>query len=152
MRSGLSVVLLALALGASAAQDGRTPPRVRPDCGSVVVVECEPRWAPAQPRTVDEAARRERGQAVAARRTPAETHEFERIIIEGEALRRRTLEEAMAPAFPQSRPVDGTFTYTVAEGAQCTCMNRCPPIPFPCCQCSGHMNRYANSPGASPLR
>jgi hypothetical protein len=40
------------------------------------------------------------------------------MVIEGEAIRRRTLEEA--PAFRQTRPGDGSDTHTIAESAQCT--------------------------------
>lgn len=145
--------LLLTARAALAAPEAAPQPAVRalPDCGSVVVVRCEPAQAarPANPR--EETARRERERQSVARR-PDSAQELDRIIIEGEAIRRRTFEETMAPAFPELKPVDGMTTTTIAESAQCTCMNRCPPIPFPCCQCSGHMNRYAASPGASPLR
>lgn len=138
----------------AAAQDVASPGvRVLPDCGSVVIVKCEPsRAARALPKTRSEAARRDQERALAARREAAPVQDLGAVIIEGEAIRRRTLEEAFSPAFPQSRPVDGSYSYTIAESAQCTCMNRCPPPPFPCCQCSGHMNRYSASPGASVLR
>jgi hypothetical protein len=152
--AGCAVTLLLLAaLAAAAAPDAPVQPAVRglPDCGSVVVVRCEPAQADRPPAPRNEAARRERERQFAARRAGS-AQEFDRIIIEGEAIRRRTFDEAIAPAFPALKPVDGTTTTTIAESAQCTCMNRCPPLPFPCCQCSAHPSRYALSPGASPLR
>ena len=127
--------------------------RALPDCGSVVVVKCDPsRAATPLPPSASEAARRDQKRALAARKEASTAQDLGPVIIEGEAIRRRTLEEAFAPAFPQSRPADGSYSYTIAESAQCTCMNRCPPPPFPCCQCFGHMNRCSASPGASVLR
>lgn len=84
------------------------------------------------------------------RRAAAAPLELDRIVIEADPLR-RSVEDAMAGALP-ARPAHGTHTFTTAEGSQCSCMNRCPPLPFPCCQCSAHMSRYSVSPGASPLR
>jgi hypothetical protein len=152
-RSTAWLLLLLTARAALAAPEAAPQPSVRAmsDCGSVVVVRCEPAQATRPPTPRDETARRERGRQSVARR-PASAQELDRIIIEGEAIRRRTFEETMAPAFPELKPVDGTTTTTIAESAQCTCMNRCPPIPFPCCQCSAHPSRYSLSPGASPLR
>jgi hypothetical protein len=147
--------VLVLTLPAAAAAQGVIKPGVRalPDCGSVVIVKCDPApSASVLPQTRDGAPRRDQSRMQTARREPLPIQELEVMTIEGEAIRRRTLEEAFAPAFPQSRPIDGSYTYTIAESAQCTCMNRCPPPPFPCCQCSGHMNRYSVSPGASVLR
>jgi hypothetical protein len=142
-----------LAAAANAQQPKGTAVRALPDCGSVVIVKCDPTpTAKAGPRTPREAVRREQSRGLAARREASTERDLELMIIEGEAVRRRTLEEALAPAFPPVRPADGSYTYTVAESAQCTCMNQCPPPPFPCCQCSGHMNRYSVSPGASVLR
>jgi hypothetical protein len=144
---------LALFLVAAAAAQESDRVRALPDCGSVVVVKCEPtRTAVPLPPSASEAARRDQSRTLAARRENSTAQDLGWAIIEGEAIRRRTLEEAFSPAFPQVRPVDGTYTFTIAESAQCTCMNRCPPPPFPCCQCSGHMNRYSTSPGASVLR
>jgi hypothetical protein len=141
-----------LAAAASAQEHGSNV-RALPDCGSVVIVKCDPtRTANVPPQTPREAARRDQARGLAARREAPTTQDFGLVIIEGEAVRRRTLEEALASAFPQSRPADGSYTYTIAESAQCTCMNQCPPPPFPCCQCSGHMNRYAASPGSTVLR
>jgi hypothetical protein len=142
-----------LAATAAAQEEAGLGVRAVPDCGSVVIVKCEPSHAAhalTKPRS--EASLRDRQRALAARREAAPVQDLGAMIIEGEAIRRRTLDEAFSPAFPQSLPVDGSYSYTIAESAQCTCMNRCPPPPFPCCQCSGHMNRYSASPGSSVLR
>jgi hypothetical protein len=145
-------VLLLTALAVQAAPDVPQQPTVRAlsDCGSVVVVRCEPAQATRAAAPREETARRE-SERFAARRS-GDVREFDRVIIEGDAIRRRTFEEALAPAFPQLKSVEGTTTTTIAESAQCTCMNRCPPLPFPCCQCSAHPSRYSLSPGSSPLR
>lgn len=142
-----------LAAGAAAQETPRAPVRALPDCGSVVIVKCdEKRVVDRSPRAVGETALRDQARRLAARRENPAAQDLGLIIIEGEGIRRPTLEEAFAPAFPELRSADGSYTYTVAESAQCTCMNRCPPPPFPCCQCSGHMNRYSASPGSSVLR
>jgi hypothetical protein len=147
-------VLVLTLTAAAAAQDVPNPGvRALPDCGSVVILKCDPSpTASGLPQTRSEAGRRDQSRAQTARWEPSPAQHLGAMIIEGEAIRRRTLEEAFSPSFPQSRPVDGSYSYTIAESAQCTCMNRCPPPPFPCCQCSGHMNRYSASPGASVLR
>lgn len=152
LKTWCAAALLA-AIGALGATDAPRQPAVRAllDCGSVVVVRCERRESALKPQPNAEAARRERERQFAARRS-GDVHELDRIIIEGEAIRRRTFDEAFAPAFPELKSVEGTTTTTIAESAQCTCMNRCPPVPFPCCQCSAHPSRYALSPGSSPLR
>jgi hypothetical protein len=110
----------------------------------VVVVRCDrtsPAWSP----------RRDGAQRIEERRRAAsDPFELDRIVIEADPLR-RSVEDALSGAFP-SQPSSGTRTLTTAEGSQCSCMNRCPPLPFPCCQCSAHMSRYSVSPGASPLR
>jgi len=73
------------------------------------------------------------------------------VVIEGDAIRRRTVEDVIGGAFPAARPRDGDTTFSTGEGKQCTCLNLCPPWPLPCCNCSSHMNRYINMPGSSPL-
>ena len=42
----------------------------------------------------------------------------------------------MAGAFPTVRARDGSYTFESGDGSKCTCMNVCPPWPFPCCTCS----------------
>lgn len=106
-----------------------------PDCGSMVVVRCD----------------REGSTGNALRLPlPSDALELDRIVIEADPVR-RTLQEALAPGF-STRPRAGTRTFAIAEGSQCTCMNVCPPVPLPCCQCSVPMNRYSAMPGASPLQ
>lgn len=109
-----------------------------------MVVRCD-RAPPALSATQDRTAR-----AANRRRTGSDPLELDRIVIEADPVR-RSVEDAMAGALPV-QPTYGTHTFTTAEGSQCSCMNRCPPLPFPCCQCSPHMSRYSVSPGASPLR
>lgn len=147
-----AAMMLLTARAALAAPETAPQPSVRalPDCGSVVVVRCDPVRVDPTTAAREGAARRER-ERYAAKRS-GDVHELDRIIIEGEAIRRRTFEEAFAPAFPELKSVESTTTTTIAESAQCSCMNRCPPFPFPCCQCSAHPSRYSLSPGSSPLR
>jgi len=111
----------------------------------VVVVRCDP--------TVNSATSplKERAQRLEERRrSPLEGVEFERIVIEGDLIR-PSIEETLSRPFG-SGPAHGTHTFTTGEGSQCTCMNKCPPFPFPCCDCSAHMSRYSRMPGASPVR
>jgi hypothetical protein len=94
---------------------------------------------------------RDRARRVDQRRRGfIEPLDLDRIIIESDPLK-RSVEDAMSDALI-SRPPGGTYTITTAEGSQCSCMNRCPPIPFPCCQCAPHPSRYTLSPGSTPLR
>ena len=84
------------------------------------------------------------------RRAASDPLELDRITIEADPVR-RGVEEAMAGAF-SARASGGTYTFATGEGSQCSCMNRCPPVPLPCCQCSVPPRAYSASPGASPLR
>lgn len=124
---------------AAAAQPRQEPAPAALPCESVVIVRCERPAADDPARRID-----------ARRRAATDPLELERIIIEADPIR-RSLDEALAPPFVD-HPPGSTYTFATAEGGQCTCMNRCPPIPFPCCQCSAPTNRYGTSPGASPLR
>jgi hypothetical protein len=111
----------------------------------VVVVRCDP-TAKAATST-----QRERAQRLEERRrTPLDGLELERIVIEADPIR-PSIEETLSRPFAAG-PAHGTHTFTTGEGSQCTCMNTCPPFPFPCCDCSAHMSRYSRMPGASPLR
>ncbi|MGZ9058302.1 MAG: hypothetical protein ACXW14_03545, partial [Burkholderiaceae bacterium] len=85
------------------------------------------------------------------RRTSPLVQQLDGVVIEGELLRRRSIEETMNIALPPVRPRDGSYTIETGEGTQCSCMNVCPPWPLPCCTCSGHMSRYRAMPGSSPL-
>lgn len=118
------------------------------DCGSVVIVQCDrPASLAGETRPSKPPAAR---RIEERRRAAVQPIELDRIVIEGEGTR-RSLQEALSAAFV-ARAAGGTETSTVAEGSLCTCMNRCPPPPFPCCECSPHMSRYGLMPGASPLR
>lgn len=110
-----------------------------------MVVRCDPASnAAASPL-------RERAQRLEERRrSPLDGMELERIVIEADPVR-PSIEESLSRSFA-SGAMQGTHTYTTGEGSQCTCMNKCPPFPFPCCDCSAHMNRYSRMPGASPVR
>lgn len=137
----LPLVLISIAASAALAQqaalnDGKV---IAPaDCGSVVIIKCD-RPAPAGTT--------ERG----LRRQWPIVQELDGIVIEADAIRRRSIEEAIGSAFPIVRPRDGNYTYLTGEGSQCTCMNICPPWPLPCCNCSAQMGRYRLMPGTSPL-
>jgi hypothetical protein len=135
-------VLACVALGA-AAQPVVVPPAA-PRCESVVVVRCEP-TPEAATSSRPEARRMEE-----RRRSPLDGVELERIVIEADPIR-PSLESILSRPFA-ARPTQGTHTFSTGEGTQCTCMNRCPPFPFPCCDCSSPMSRYSAMPGASPLR
>jgi len=52
-----------------------------------------------------------------------------------------------------SRPLvsQGEHSFAIGESAQCTCMNICPPPPFPCCACTDIVgSRLSQSPGWAP--
>ena len=119
-------------------------PKEPPPCGSVVVVRCEsPPSGLARPADV---ARRTDDRL----RSSSDPFELDRIVIEADRAR-RSFEDAMAGAFPR-QPEQGMRTFATNEGSLCSCLNRCPPFPLPCCQCAPHTNRYTTSPGASLLR
>ncbi len=140
--------LLAVAASASFAQqpvldDGKQA--VPKDCGSVVIVKCDSPHLGASDQT------RQQSRHVEPRRQNPLVQQLDGVVIEGEALRRRSIEEVMSSAFPAVRARDGNYTFDTGEGTKCTCMNVCPPWPLPCCTCSGHMSRYRAMPGSSPL-
>jgi hypothetical protein len=120
----------------------------RADCASVVIVRCERPAAESQLGTSDQA--RQQSRRSEPRRQSSIMQQLEGIVIEGEALRRRSIEEMMNIA-PPLRARDGNYTFETGEGTKCTCMNVCPPWPLPCCTCSGHMSRYRLTPGSSPI-
>lgn len=118
-----------------------------PQCQSVVVVRCEPgEGADAPPRPKERVQRFDE-----RRRAPLDGVELDRIVIEADPIR-PDLADVMSRAFAV-RPTTGSRTFATGEGTQCTCMNRCPPFPFPCCDCSSPMDAYSRTPGGfSPLR
>jgi len=128
----------------------KVPPPL-PDCGSVVLVKCDkPNVAGVQAVTPAEAMRRESARRMEARRTGQLTYEMERIIIEGEG-ERLSPEAVISRSLSQPLVRQGENTYEIGESAQCTCMNICPPFPFPCCSCTDRVGgRHATSPGWKP--
>jgi len=139
-----AALLFAGTVGAQPANsDGRDSPQM--DCGSVVVVKCD-RAVRAVPSSGSATARQ-----IEQRRVSPLIQQLDGVVIEGDAIRRRTVEDVIGGAFPAARPRDGDTTFSTGEGKQCTCLNLCPPWPLPCCNCSSHMNRYINMPGSSPL-
>lgn len=142
-RDGLVAwVFACVGLGA-AAQPVIVPPAPA-RCESVVVVRCESAPETTAPQRAQARRIEER------RRPPLDSAELEQIVIEADPIR-PSLQSILSGAFA-ARPAGGTHTFSTAEGSQCTCMNRCPPVPFPCCDCSSLMSRYTAMPGASPLR
>jgi hypothetical protein len=119
------------------------------DCGSVVIVRCEPRERAAGSEAPAAATRDTSTRIEARRQAFADPFELDRVIIEADPIR-RSLEEALSAPFV--RPEHGTHTFANADGSKCSCMNRCPPMPFPCCACSPPPRGYATSPGATPLQ
>ena len=117
-------------------------PSTPPECGSVVIIKCEPPPA-ADPRR--EAARR----LEARRANPTEV--MDRIIIEDDAIRAKSPESAISRALSRPLLAPGEYSFSIGESAQCTCMNICPPPPFPCCNCTDQVgSRHATSPGSKP--
>lgn len=118
------------------------------DCGSVVIIKCD---APATGIDAGVSEQAQQSRRTEPRRTSPLVQRLDGVVIEGELLRRRSIEETMALAFPALRARDGNYTFETGEGSKCSCMNVCPPWPLPCCTCSGHMSRYRAMPGSSPL-
>ena len=143
------VAVLLVAVGAVAQQavpdDGK--PGASSDCGSVVIIKCE------RPQSAlgDAAQAAEQARSSGTRRQNAPLQQLDGIVIEDNAIRRRSIEDTIGSAFPPLRPRDGDYTFSTGEGAQCSCNNNCPPWPLPCCVCSSQMNRYRLTPGSSPL-
>lgn len=143
--------LLAAVLGSAVAQapavSSKVPPPA-PDCGSVVIVKCE------RP-DVDDAqhARREAARRVDNRRGGSAVDVMDRVIIEDDALRPDSPEAAINRALSRPLVRQGENSFSIGEGAQCTCMNVCPPPPFPCCQCTDRVgSRHSTAPGWAPTR
>jgi hypothetical protein len=144
--------LLAVAASAALAQqpasDGRNQAAAK-DCGSVVIIKCDQPSTATSTGTSDSA--RQQARRAEMRRQNPFAQQLEGVVIEGELIRRRSIEETMASAFPTVRARDGSYTIDSSEGSKCTCMNVCPPWPLPCCTCSGQLGRYRAMPGSSPL-
>lgn len=146
------VALLAawVALAGAQAPSGRAGSASK-DCGSVVIVRCEapPQSAVTPPQSAGAPPRVAAARVEARRQALMDPLALDQVIIEADPVR-RSLEDALSAPF--MRPPHGTHTFVSADGSRCSCMNRCPPIPFPCCQCSAQPRTYVTSPGSSPLR
>ena len=145
-RAHAAVVAFALLLVAGAGSQPVPAPPSSPDCGSVVVVRCDKPELPAPERAKQEAGRR-----IEARRADRSAVELDRIIIEGDAERPKSPEQAIGRALSRPPLAHGEHSFSIGESAQCTCMNICPPPPFPCCSCTERVgSRLAHSPGWKP--
>ena len=130
----------------SRAQATAVPPLRPPDCGSVVIVKCDKPDPAVNDRSKLEAARR-----IESRRVDRATVELDRIIIEGDAERPQSPEQVIGRALSRPPLARGEHSFSIGESAQCTCMNICPPPPFPCCSCTERVgSRLAHSPGWKP--
>ena len=118
------------------------------ECGSIVIVKCEKPEPAAADRGKRDAARR-----IEARRADRATVELDRVIIEGDADRIDTPEQAISRALYRPLVTRGEHSFVIGESAQCTCMNICPPPPLPCCSCTDRVgSSLANAPGWKPTR
>jgi hypothetical protein len=145
-RAHAAVATFALLLAAGAGSQPVPASPVLPDCGSVVVVRCNKPEPSALERAKQEAARR-----IDVRRADRAAVELDRIIIEGDAERPESPEQAISRALSRPPLVRGEHSFSIGESAQCTCMNICPPPPFPCCNCTDRVgSRLAHSPGWKP--
>ena len=144
----LQLVIVAAATAQSATSDHAKGVE-RADCASVVIIKCDRPAPEIQLGTPDE--QRQQSRRNEPRRQSLMVQQLEGVVVEGEALRRRSIEDMMNIALPPVRARDGNYTIETGEGTKCSCMNVCPPWPLPCCTCSGHMNRYRSMPGSSPI-
>ena len=120
-------------------------PAPPPDCGSIVLIRCNPPAGASADADRRAAARRQE-----ARRTQPAVQELDRVIIEGDA-ERSSPEDAISRALARSLLRQGESTFSLGEGAQCTCRSVCPPPPLPCCVCSDRVgSRHATAPGWKP--
>jgi hypothetical protein len=134
----------------SPALDLQVDPGTARDCGSKVVLRCAsgkgtaaaPGGDPERTRAAREAAQR---------RSDAAAEDLGRVVIEGERIRTPSVEQVISKALERPIVRDGTHSFEIGEGAQCTCMNVCPPWPLPCCSCSGHASSYIRSPWSQIL-
>jgi hypothetical protein len=143
-RAALVLLVLAGAVWAQGAPPPAAPPAPRldtrldaatvRDCGSAVVQRCEAP-APAPPEARD----------LESRRT-SEAQSLERMVVEGQRLRGAEVERVIAEQLGEGivKPGD-TREVTGHDGSRCTCMRRCPPVPFACCSCSAPPDRPTRS-------
>ena len=122
-----------------------TVPAPPPDCGSIVLIRCNPPAGASADADRRAAARRQE-----ARRAQPAVQELDRVIIEGDA-ERSSAEDAISRALARPLLRQGESTFSLGEGAQCTCRSVCPPPPLPCCVCSDRVgSRHATAPGWKP--
>jgi len=144
--AGLALCALAVAQLDAQAPAPSAPKPVQ-DCGSVVIIKCDR----PQPSAID--ATRDAARQMESRRADRATFELDRVIIESEADRPETPQQSIARALYRPLLSRGEHSFAVGESAQCTCMNICPPPPFPCCNCSDRVgSSLANAPGWKPTR
>ncbi len=130
------------------AQTAAPPPAQ--DCGSVVLLKCDKPAGGAPVVTPADPARREASRRMQERRADQLTLELDRLVVEGDG-ERRSPEDVIGGALSRPLVRPGTHSFSIGESAQCTCMNVCPPIPFPCCSCTDRVgSRHATSPGWKP--
>jgi hypothetical protein len=139
---------LLLAAGAGSQPVPVVPSPPTPECGSVVVVRCDKPEPPASERSKRDAVRR-----IEARRSDRAAVELDRVIIEGDAERPESPEQTISRALSRAPLPRGEHSFATGESARCTCMNICPPPPFPCCNCTDRVgSSLANAPGWKPTR
>jgi hypothetical protein len=143
--AALGLAGLLIALPDAPGQD-LTAPSAPPNCGSVVIIKCDkPKLSPS------ERDRKDAARDIEARRTDRAAVEFDRVIIEGDAERPDTVQQAISHTLSRPLVVPGEHSFSIGESAQCTCRNICPPLPFPCCACTDRVgSSLANAPGWKP--
>jgi len=157
LRTQLGLLASIVVAASALAQIQSNVPPTETKCGSVVVIKCEPRKEVESPNAAAERALKEDRQRRTETRlsTTNPRPDLGVIIIEGERIRPLTVEESLKRAIPDEPVAGGTHTYSIGEGAQCTCMNVCPPwwTLMPCCSCTDRTgNRMSTAPGSTPLR
>lgn len=139
-----AAALIAAFLVDAVAQSLAVPPPP-PDCGSIVLIRCNPPAGASADADRRAAARRQE-----TRRAQPAVQELDRVIIEGDA-ERSSAEDAISRALARPLLRQGESTFSLGEGAQCTCRSVCPPPPLPCCVCSDRVgSRHATAPGWKP--
>jgi hypothetical protein len=138
-------VLAAVELDAQVPQPSAAQPVQ--DCGSVVIIKCD------KPQSRASDARRDAARQMQSRRADRATFELDRVIIESEAERLESPEQTIGRALYRPLVTRVEHSFSIGESAQCTCMNICPPPPFPCCNCTDRVgSSLATAPGWKPTR
>lgn len=145
------IAVVALCALAGAELDAQAPqpsaPQPAQDCGSVVIIKCD------KPQPSANDAKRNAARQMQSRRADRATFELDRVIIESEADRAESPEQTISRALYRPLVTRGEHSFAIGESARCTCMNICPPPPFPCCNCTDRVgSTLANAPGWKPTR